>query len=1643
MKHSSAQRRDVPSSGFGGPWPGWMRPVVLGAAVLVGGLACGDDSTGPALPPPPVATTVVVSPASVSFSAIGETVQLSAEVRDQNGSSMSGASVAWASSAVAVATVDASGLARAAGNGTATITATSGSASGSATVSVEQSVAAVSVTPDSAAIVVGDTVRLSAAALDALGNEVAGASFSWSSGDTLVATVDSAGLVQGLGPGETELAASSSGVTGLARLVVSPAAPTTVTITPDSASLTALGDTVRLSAEVFDQVGRRMPGAAVAWSSADSVVAAVDSAGLVRAEGSGATAVTASSGSASGSAWVSVMQSASSVVVTPAEADIGLGDTLRLAAEALDANGNAVAGAEFSWSSSDPAAVSVDGSGLVRGVAEGAATITAGAGDAEGTSKVTVANPDRAALVALYNATDGPNWVNNENWLTDAPLADWYGVRTEGSGRVVSLNLAGEWSHEERDWIRHGLTGPIPSELGNLARLAWLHLGGNRLTGSLPPELGDLANLESLFLSSNSLTGSIPSELGRLRSLRDLRLDNNRLEGPIPADLANMADLERLRLGNNELTGSIPAELGGLGNLRHLWLGGNGLTGAIPAQLGGLAKLEHLSLGWSRLEGSIPAELGELSNLRDLYLTANRLTGSIPSSFLGLTKLTRFGFSENEGLCAPGIVGFLDWLGEIEESEGPFCNEADADALESLFGSTGGSGWTTADGWLAGPALDGWHGVHTDSLGRVTELDLSRNGLAGRLPNQLGELAQMTELRIEGNTELSGRLPFSLSGLSLQLLHYAGTGLCAPVETSFRDWLSAIPSHEGTGSACAPLSDREILEILYEAMAGASWFRSDNWLTDAPLHEWYGVKADGQERVVELHLQENGLKGSIPQEIGSLSSLRALDLSVNEMTGPIPPELGNLTDLRLLNLHGDWERDAQRLNGPIPPELGGLANLRTLNLGLNHLTGSIPPQLGNLADLTRLSLRANELTGSIPPQLGNLSRLRDLELGINRLTGSIPEALGDLADLRYMSLKLNSLAGPIPGELRNLAALVKLDLGANQLTGPIPPQLGELINTESLLLEDNDLRGSVPSELGRMRNLRLLHLGKNAGLTGPLPTDLASLRQLEELVAGQTSLCAPPDTRFQAWLEGVRTRRLAKCGDANRAAAYLIQAAQSLEFPVPLVAGEKALLRAFPMARSATTAGIPAVRARFYRNGRETHVEHIPGKSTPIPVDLDEGSLDKSANAEIPGHVVMPGLEMVIEVDPEETLDPALGVATRIPETGRMAVDVQTMPTFQLTLVPFIWRTDPDSAVLRITSAIADDPEGHPLLEKTHTILPVGELDVNAHEPVLTSHNRARSLSREARAIWAMEGGAGHLLGMMTGQFSGIMANCSQNGRVVVSWIDETRTQHMAGVLAHEFGHAMSLRHPPPRYLDPPAVHVTDFAYPYADAAIGVWGYDFTRPESLVPPHTRDVMGGNDWISDYHFTNALRYRLADEGAASAASASSPPTSSLLLWGGVDENGRPELEPAFVIDAPAAQPQSPGPWRITGRSATDAQLFSISFAMPVVPHGDGASNFAFVLPVQPGWAETLASITLSGPTGSVVLDGESNLPVAILRNPRSGQIRGILRDLPPTASGQGDVAAATALAGFDNTADPSPGFEVLFSRGIPDKTAWRR
>ncbi len=218
------------------------------------------------------------------------------------------------------------------------------------------------------------------------------------------------------------------------------------------------------------------------------------------------------------------------------------------------------------------------------------------AGQGGGTSS------DRQALEALYRATNGPGWTDSTNWLTDAPLAEWYGVTTDASGRVTGLELAD-----------NGLSGPLLGALGDLANLQTLSLWRNELTGPIPSSLGNLSDLRSLYLSDNGLTGPIPSSLGRLSNLRSLQLWRNGLTGRIPDGLSNLANLRSLDLSQNGLTGPIPSSLGNLSNLQALYLNENGLTGPIPSSLGNLSSLQalYLSYNWG-LQGTLPSGLDML-----------------------------------------------------------------------------------------------------------------------------------------------------------------------------------------------------------------------------------------------------------------------------------------------------------------------------------------------------------------------------------------------------------------------------------------------------------------------------------------------------------------------------------------------------------------------------------------------------------------------------------------------------------------------------------------------------------------------------------------------------------------------------------------------------------------------------------------------------------------------------------------------------------------------------------------------------------------------------------------------------------------------------------------------------------------------
>ena len=280
---------------------------------------------------------------------------------------------------------------------------------------------------------------------------------------------------------------------------------------------------------------------------------------------------------------------------------------------------------------------------------------------------------DRAALVALYNATGGPNWLDNTNWLSNQPLGEWYGVTTDANGRVTEL------------YLRSNLIGSIPPEVGQLSKLRSLDMSANQLSGPIPATLGDLSDLEALIFVQTGLTGAIPAELGRLSNLRKLSLSSNQLTGEIPPELGGATALTNLGLRGNRLTGQPPSQLGSLVNLEYVGLDSNYFSGPIPNWLRRLTRAEQLFLNSNQFSGTIPQWLGELTNLQWLFLARNQLTGEIPAELGNLPNLENLHIARNQlSGCIP------DGLQDIDNNDFQylglsFCGMAIAEAPDLVI----------------------------------------------------------------------------------------------------------------------------------------------------------------------------------------------------------------------------------------------------------------------------------------------------------------------------------------------------------------------------------------------------------------------------------------------------------------------------------------------------------------------------------------------------------------------------------------------------------------------------------------------------------------------------------------------------------------------------------------------------------------------------------------------------------------------------------------------------------------------------------------------------------------------------------------------------------------------------------------------
>ena len=1465
---------------------------------------------------------------------------------------------------------------------------------------------------------------LAAEVRDQRGAVMTGVTVDWSSSATAVATVSATGLVTAIGNGGATVTATAGEASAAVEITVEQVA-VALSLEPDSLRFAALGDTAVITATGSDANGHPMEDADVAWSSDDTSVATVSSSGVVTAVAKGSAHIMAAAGSVSASAFVNVDVVELSISVAPQRLHLrAVGDTATLTAMVADANGQPIETATVTWASADPNVATVSSSGLVTAVAFGTTDVTATvAAGAEASAEVIVreVSSDRAALVLLYETTGGPSWTRSDNWLTDQPLSEWYGVRTE-NGRVDFLSLP-----------NNGLEGRLPAVLGQLERMRSLDLSGNNLSGPIPAaQWPELAALGVLFLYDNPLTGELPAELADLRSLVSIDVRETNLSGTIPPGLGELPLLHYLGISLTEIGGPIPATFTSLTNLRldayetavclprdpafTAWQATAEINGVFLCVLdtpdrdilmelydstGGPQWKDNeywgserplrlwegveadddgyvtsLSLHDNNLSGPVPATLGGLERLEGLRLASNELRGAIPPELGDLERLKVLELGDN-----PLVGNVPPELGRLTE-------------LDTLY-----LAWTEITGSIPN---------EMGNLSNLRSLSLYNNQLSGTIPSQLGNLGELRSLRVSENM-LTGAIPPELGRLeSLTELALGRNSLSGPIPTEL-----------------AGLSQLQILHLASNQLTGA-------------IPPELGRLA----RLQQLYLSRNELEGTIPASLGDLSQLTHLLIFDNQLTGAIPPALGRLRNLKSLAL-GD-----NPLTGDIPPELGQMSALEVLDFSRSDVTGPIPPELGDLAKLRLLSVAETGLSGPLPPELGRLGGLENLWLAASGLSGLIPRSLMNIFGLTQFTYYETQLCAPLDEEMQRWLAriprhegtecaatdverlvladiydrmggeswrnsdgwggsapmgtwhgvgtgadgrVVDLSLRANGLAGAVAAEVANFTQLEVLDLGENALEGELPEGLAGLRGLRELRLDGNEGLAGPLPFAFTSLTNLGVFQFDGTALCASPAPTFQAWWLGIGDRSGSSCDNAAQLRlavpmVHLTQSVQDSARRVPLLSGREALLRVFITGDQPSAYFEPGAVAEFRRGGAVVHRVELSRGGDRIPTSIAEGRLDLSFNAVVPGSVVEAGTELVVTVDAEGVVPRAAGSQDRFPSEGALALNVVDVPAMELTVVPVVYADDPDWSIRDWTDGLTADSPQVGLLRYA---FPIVEMEARSRTPYFTSLDLTREdntwlLVLELEALRELENGTGYYYGAADSQRGYVRGIARLDGWVSMGKPWETE-------LAHEVGHSMSLFHAPcggAAYIDP--------NFPYPNGSTGVWGYDFRNGNLVSPEHRRDIMSycyELGWISDYHFIRALEHRLRRESAA-AGRRDLAPRDVLVLWGGV-VNGELRLEPAFSARARPRLPETAhGPYRLEGLGVDGEAKFSYGF----VPGEDKYGNryFYFALPVGADWEDSLERVVLTGPEGSTVLEMDEPRPISLVRD-GAGRLRAILRD----------------------------------------------
>ena len=734
-----------------------------------------------------------------------------------------------------------------------------------------------------------------------------------------------------------------------------------VSISPDSARLSYLGERAAFTATLKDASGATIPDGTVAWSSDDTTVFSVDAAGTVTAHGNGMGIVRATRASLNAAATVRVAQGVAEVEAvggggqrTPPRSALAEPVVVRT----LDAGGSPVPGATVTFTpapghgSADPGSVASDTAGLAEtvwtlGGTLGAQTLDVSVADgARATIAAVAVTPEEA--VATLEAYGGTNhWAVAGRRLPEpvvVQVLDQAG-RPVGGARVAFTPAAGHGSVRPRSAV---------SDTAGLAETMWTlgpTPGEQTLTATVSGGPG--IEISATAVTEEGVcvrTPAVSAELARqagVASCADVTTEH----------LAAITDL--LLYGSN-ITSLSAGDFDGLPNLWGLNLNSNQLTRLPPGIFAGL-KLTHLRLSLNRL-ASLPPGIFAGLTLRRLSLSSNRLATLPPDIFAGLSALDDLRINNNHlAELPPGVFAGLSNLSILA---------LDFNQLAELPPD-----------------------IFAD-LSSLASLNLSVNQLAELPPDIFAGLSNLAGLNLGWNqlTTLPENIFAGLS--SLKALYLQRNQLAALPPDIFADVSSLETLY---------LSDNQLAALSEGVFAGLSslvqLYLHNNQLARLPTRPFVGLS-----KLDRIRLDHNALVELPPDPFAGLASLTRLDLNHNTLVELPPSPFADLASLTQLKLNDN------RLASLPPGPFAGLAKLEWLHLERNRLTELPPDPFAGLASLTRLNLTDNALVELPPDPFAGLAKLERLYLIRNRLTVLPPGVFSGLAALTHLNLQSNDLA---------------------------------------------------------------------------------------------------------------------------------------------------------------------------------------------------------------------------------------------------------------------------------------------------------------------------------------------------------------------------------------------------------------------------------------------------------------------------------------------------------------------------------------------------------------------------------------------------------------------------------------------------------